>query len=261
MERRSGIGRGSWQTPKFGFTLIELLAVPGVARRAKRSISVFTLIELLVVIAIIAILAALLLPALKQAKNMAKASFCANNLRQLGINFVQYWGDWDEYVAPPTGWSAPPHLYTNHYYWDYALGYTYFNYPVNASGWPINNQAWPVFRCPNDATPRHINWPNRSYAIPRRLMYAGNGKPLGCRTLEIAQPSKTFLLCETNNLNASWTNNWCAGSGASCEVQVSMGDQLSVNHSTTSNFQYVDGHVAPKRSWPLTTYGQWNFMD
>ena len=56
----------------------------------------FTLIELLVVIAIIAILAALLMPVLKKAREMAKTSSCQNNLRQQGVAFITYAGDWND---------------------------------------------------------------------------------------------------------------------------------------------------------------------
>jgi len=68
----------------------------------------FTLIELLVVIAIIAILASLLLPALKAAKEKAKAAQCISNLKQLGLLIGVYADDSNGYIMPVWSFSGCP---------------------------------------------------------------------------------------------------------------------------------------------------------
>ena len=56
----------------------------------------FTLIELLVVIAIIAILAAILFPVFAQAKEAAKKTQSISNLKQIGLAWTIYSGDYDD---------------------------------------------------------------------------------------------------------------------------------------------------------------------
>src|SRR5712692_7814212 len=56
----------------------------------------FTLIELLVVIAIIAILAAILFPVFARAREQARKTTCASNMKQIATATLMYAQDYDE---------------------------------------------------------------------------------------------------------------------------------------------------------------------
>ncbi|HEY3331542.1 MAG TPA: DUF1559 domain-containing protein [Capsulimonadaceae bacterium] len=102
----------------------------------------FTLIELLVVIAIIAILAAILFPVFAKAREKARQTSCASNLKQMGIAFTQYSQDYDE--------RFPSGVMTS--------GTTGVDYCATTSGLGWAGQVYPyvksvdVFACPDDTT-------------------------------------------------------------------------------------------------------------
>ena len=74
----------------------------------KHRVAAFSLVELLVVIAIIGFLIALLLPAVRMARESAKRVKCASQLRQVGMAFHAYANDNKGWLPAFSGWHTWP---------------------------------------------------------------------------------------------------------------------------------------------------------
>ena len=108
----------------------------------------FTLVELLVVIAVIAMLMAILLPALRKARQLAQRVRCGSNLRQLAMGWRLYLDDNDGYFPARNRRNA--HFYYGGWIGEQNEGNRYFNRIMRLDpNLPTPHQA-EVFHCPGD---------------------------------------------------------------------------------------------------------------
>ena len=130
--------------------------------RSRKRSSGFTLIELLVVIAIIGVLIALLLPAVQMARESARKTHCANNLKQIGLAMHGYLDS--KKAFPPgyvstvlpdhddggPGWAWGAMILP---YIEQAALFQQVNLTVPVEGETaadIRTESVPVFICPSD---------------------------------------------------------------------------------------------------------------
>lgn len=202
----------------------------------------FTLIELLVVISIIALLVALLLPALKAAREVAQGAACLSNQRQIGIATSVYANDFDAWLPPmmsdqsgPGGQRRWPEI---------LMRAKYVNQTFDPTGADLGRGVG-VFACPSEEIEDlpwyrthygmnyffSINWPSHPNFRQARLT------PFGFRN------STTFKRRHSPGLTA-WMGDTYPPTSAGPEF---LSIFVGLRHHDAANVLFFDMHAAAVR--------------
>ncbi|HEY3332199.1 MAG TPA: DUF1559 domain-containing protein [Capsulimonadaceae bacterium] len=222
----------------------------------------FTLIELLVVIAIISILAAILFPVFATAREKARATTCASNLKQLAIAFTGYIQDYDEVYPIAGSYQSPTGVNPT---WDSEIQ-PYLGTAKMKSGANFQPDAL-VYACPDDtpvnAASAGAGQKRATYAMPEPHTSCANanfyglaqatapGWPAnswsaGRNMREIVVPATTLELVEVPNINLFGQGPVAysiQNSGTACNMYAMQDYQSTPMHSEGYNWLFCDGHV------------------
>ena len=210
----------------------------------------FTLIELLVVVAIIAVLVAILLPAMSRARELAKDSVCASNLRQLGLGCRMYSDDHADQLVPfnsgggLAGWQRT--FYTN-----LIIAGRYV--PTEPKWADLNwgNVRVGIWLCP---TATAFQW-GGGYGVNGGYgpQINGSGHLVGFAwTTPMSQIDRPSDLWMIGDADGNWPAGWGVRSTkpyVECPLHVNWDDYVvdykfaSYRHTGSSNVCFVDGHV------------------
>lgn len=225
----------------------------------------FTLIELLVVIAIIAILAAILFPVFAKAREKARQTSCASNLKQIAMAFLQYTQDYDDRFpsctynierSPASGLpaSVPGQPSTAGWYFDdwAAMGYNAYDlYSWMDRIFPYVKSVG-VFECPSEPG-RSGSWagaPVPDYGYSGNLSGgAGPWNGGNYATIKLGQvkrPAQIHLVGDWGGPMGVYPAKVDRGGGTVSGWMTYYQDPdgtFATPHNTGVNMAYCDGHV------------------